>query len=313
MLLTVVGFVAPYLLAFVAFPLVVKPGAPRWPAPFAICLLIVLSPWLVPASQPFLRFLASLSAVIAAVKVVDGWLDARLRMAPTGREYAAFLANPFVHVRRCLPLERRPAARADLSSLAWGSLGCACGIALLTKLQALDWHGLPFLVEHVSKVLALMLAITSGLAAAAALWRLSGGAARDYMDKPFTARTPADFWRRYNRNMHQFLWHDVFKTAGGRRAPLRTTLLVFALSAFMHELVFVAAVGRVQGYQSAFFSLQGLAALATARVRVAGWATVPWVAATLTFNLLSAVLFFASIHAVIPFYSRGLPQWLQGW
>ncbi len=313
MLLTIVGFIAPYLLAFVAFPLLVKPGAARWRAPFGVCLLIVLSPWLVPASQPLLRFLASMSAAIAAVKVIDVWLDARSRTAPTRCEYLAFLANPFVHVRRCLPQERRPSRRQNLSNLALGSLGSAIGIALLHKLLALDWHGWPFLLEHCSKVLALMLAITCGLEAAAALWRLGGGTARDYMAKPFTARTPAEFWRRYNRNMHQFFLHDVFKVSGGRRAPLRTTLLVFALSAAMHELVFLAAVGRVQGYQTAFFALQGLAAVATARVRVKGWVTLPWVAATLAFNLLSAVFFFASIHAIVPFYSRGLPQWLQGW
>jgi hypothetical protein len=33
----------------------------------------------------------------------------------------------------------------------------------------------------------------------------------------------------------------------------------------------------------------------------------------LTFNVASSVLFFASIHGLVPFYARGLPAWLEGW
>jgi hypothetical protein len=133
------------------------------------------------------------------------------------------------------------------------------------------------------------------------------------MDRPFTARTPADFWRRYNRNVQQFFWHDVFSGRSTRRAPILAMLLVFCLSALLHELLFYAAVGRVQGYQIAFFAIQGIAATLTARVKVKGRFLVPWVAGTLTFNLLTSVVFFASIHSIAPFYSRRLPVWLQGW
>src|SRR5262249_42749725 len=153
-------------------------------------------------------------------------------------QFAIFLGNPFVHVRRRLPDEPRPPQRADLLKLASGLVGVVLGAALLTRLFRVDWGGWPFAVEHVSKVVAFLVTVLSGLAAAAALWRLLGGAARDYMDNPAAARTPADFWRRYNRNMQQFFWEDVFKPAGGLRAPVRTTLLVFALSALMHEYLF---------------------------------------------------------------------------
>jgi hypothetical protein len=90
--------------------------------------------------------------------------------------------------------------------------------------------------------------------------------------------------------------------------------MVFGLSALLHELIFCAAIGRVQGYQTVFFALHGIASAMTLRVKVRkGWAAVPWIGATLAFNLASSVFFFASIHAVTPFYARGLPSWLQGW
>jgi D-alanyl-lipoteichoic acid acyltransferase DltB (MBOAT superfamily) len=110
---------------------------------------------------------------------------------------------------------------------------------------------------------AFMLAVVSGLSALAALWRLLGGVARDCMDRPFLTHTPADFWRRCNRNMQQFFRRDVF-------------------------------------------------AAATARVEAEGGTRIVLIAATLAFTLLTSVLFFASIHHVVPFYSRGLPEWLWG-
>lgn len=314
MLLTA-GFVVPYLVAFGMFPLLATRETSRapWIVPLAACLLIALSPWLVPGAQPLARFLAAVSAAIVAIKVIDVSLDVQFRSVPTWREYVDFVANPFVHVRRCLSHERRPSRHENLKDAAQGSLGCAIGITLLIHLFNMTWVEWPFLAEHVGKVIVFMLTITSGLTASTALWRLAGGTARDYMDRPLAARTPAEFWRRYNRNMQQFFWQDVFKTTGGRQAPVRTTLLVFALSALMHELIFFAAIGRVQGYQTMFFLAQGVAAALTLRVKVAGWAAIPWMAGTLTFNLLSSVLFFASIHSVAPFYARGLPEWLRGW
>lgn len=108
----------------------------------------------------------------------------------------------------------------------------------------------------------------------------------------------------------QFFYEDVFKPAGGLRFPVRATLVTFAFSALVHEYVFGIAIGRVQGYQTAFFLLQGVATAATVRVKVRGWTAALWFAGTFAFNLASSVLFFASTNAVLPFYSRGLPAWL---
>lgn len=312
-MLILAGFFSPHLIALAAFPYLVKRSSVPWSIPLGSCLLIFSSPWLVPADFLLLRLLASLSAAIVAIKVIDVALDVRQRSTPSWREYLDFLANPFIYVRRCLALERRPTLHENLRSLMGGLVGCAVGLAVLDGMFRVDWSGRHFLAEHVGKVIPFMLSITFGLTAAAAGWRLCGGTARDYMDKPLAARIPAEFWRRYNRCMQQFFWQDIFKTNGGRRAPIRTMLMVFALSALLHELIFFAAIGRVQGYQTVFFVVQGLAAALTARVKVKGWWTIPWTVGTLVFNLVSSVLFFASIHGVVPFYSRGLPAWLRGW
>jgi hypothetical protein len=85
--------------------------------------------------------------------------------------------------------------------------------------------------------------------------------------------------------------------------------MVFTVSGLLHEYVFSAALGRVQGYQLAFFLMQGVAVALTLRVkpgRIVGPVT------TFAFNALTSILFFASIHGLAPFYERGLPEWIWG-
>ena len=312
-MLTFAGFLTPYLLALAAFPILVRRGSLLWTVAIGACVLMMWSPWLIPPESAILRFVASISAAMLALKVIDLSHDLALGREVTWQAYVEFLTNPFTHVRRSLPQERIPPPRKEFQRFLVGSITCAVAIAALMTCFKFSWLGVPFLIEHVAKVSALMVAISSGLTCAAATWRLSGGTARDFMDRPFIARTPAEFWRRYNRNVQQFFWQDVFNSSRSRRAPLQTMFLIFALSALLHELVFLAAVGRVQGYQTAFFAIQGLAAVSTARVRVRGNTAIAWVACTLAFNLLTSVLFFASLQSITPFYSRGLPVWLQGW
>ena len=98
-MLIIAGFFAPYLVALAAFPYLAKRGPVPWSIPLGSCLLIVSSPWLVPADLLLLRLLASISAAIVAIKVIDVALDVRQRSTPTWREYFDFLINPFIYPR----------------------------------------------------------------------------------------------------------------------------------------------------------------------------------------------------------------------
>jgi hypothetical protein len=280
------------------------------------CLAVLLSPCLIPPNRLLPRFLASVAATLFAVKLYDLRIDLRSVPSISWRSAAVFLANPFALVRRRLAAERRPSWQENSQQLALGLLGLVAGIALLAVLFRIDWRPYPFLAEHCVKVVAFYVAVLGGLDGAVAVWRLLGGTARDYMDRPYAARTPADFWQRYNRPMQQFFYEDIFKPSGATRAPVRAILLTFALSAVMHEYLFGIATSRVQGYQTAFFLLQGCAVAATMRFRHAVRRDAAWKAvgilSTLAFNLVSSVLFFASMNALAPFYSRGLPSWLGG-
>ena len=133
-------------------------------------------------------------------------------------------------------------------------------------------------------------------------YRLLGGTALDPMGNPITARTPAEFWRRWNHPAQQFLHEYAFMPAGGFRRAVRATMVTFGVSGLVHEYVFGIAAGRIQGCQLLFFSLQGCAVAATMRCRPSGRMSVLWIAGTLVFNLATSVLFFQSVDAVLPFY-----------
>jgi D-alanyl-lipoteichoic acid acyltransferase DltB (MBOAT superfamily) len=123
------------------------------------------------------------------------------------------------------------------------------------------------------------------------------------MLNPAMARTPADFWRRWNRPAQQFFHEYPFRAAGGAHRPIRGTLWAFVVSGLVHEYVFGIAAGAVQGWQMLFFGLHGLAAVATSRLRPRGWLVLPFVGSTIVFNIVLAVLFFKSVNSVLPFYS----------
>jgi hypothetical protein len=304
---------ATQLLAAAFFPALTWGASRRFALLMVLGAAVLASPCLIPPGRPFLRFLAAVNAISLAVKLYDLDFAARRGIRPRLSEFLAFLPNFGSLVLRRLPAEPRPTARQNLSRLVLGGAGLTLGVAVLAALFRVDWDPYPFAVEHSAKLLGFYVALLPGVAALAAGWRLLGGRLREPMQHPLAARTPADFWRRYNRPVQQFFYENVFKPAGGLRAPVRATLLVFALSAVIHEYVFGIAIGRVQGYQTLFFLLQGVAVVATLRFKPRGAWALPWVAATLAFNLATGVLFFASMNGLLPFYAHSLPGWLKGW
>jgi D-alanyl-lipoteichoic acid acyltransferase DltB (MBOAT superfamily) len=226
--------------------------------------------------------------------------------------FMPYLLNAFAIVLRHEGHGTRPPRRKVLIDLARGLAGTIVGLVAVFTLRLLPWRQYPLLVEHMVKALLIFVSILCWLGAAVAIVRLCGGGIRDFSDAPLLARTPADFWRRYNRVFQQYFHENIFKRAGGRRWPAAATILIFALSGLMHEYVFGIAIGRVQGFQITFFLLQGVAVAATFRVKPrARPAIAAWTAATITFNLVTSLLFFLSFHAIVPLYANPLPAWLQ--
>jgi hypothetical protein len=279
----------------------------------SLCLPIFLAPLVVPADARFVRFLASVCSLLIWMKTYDLHLDAERTAGLGWRPLLAFFPNWGSMVLKRLESEPRPPQRDNWIRLVLSLPGLSVSVGILCWLFRLDWSAQSFAVEHCIKVSGLFCALIPAGAVSTCLWRLAGGTTRDWFDALFLARTPADFWRRYNRPVQQFFFEDIFKRVGGFRSPARATLVTFAISGLIHEYVFGIATGRAQGYQMTFFLIHGCVVAATLRVRPRGWQAAPWNAGTLAFNLAASVVFFANLNDIVPFYSRGLPKWLRPW
>jgi MBOAT, membrane-bound O-acyltransferase family len=270
----------------------------------AVELLVMLTPMLVAPEWTFARFLASVLAVALAAKLFDLHVGASLGDRPSFWDVFTYLINLVSCVRRKLADEPRPGFLANLRRLVLMTLASVPGGLLFAACYWVDWRPIPFAVEHSAKVFAFFLALVPGGAAGAAIWRLLGGWTREPMNNPFASTTPADFWRWYNRPAQQFFLEDVFKPLGGMRRPVLGTIATFAVSGLVHEYLMDITVWRIQGYQTAFFLIQGVVVVLTARLDPKGWWRGVGIAATLAFMLATGTLFFASIDEVLPFYQR---------
>jgi hypothetical protein len=272
-----------------------------WVALLLLAVPVLSVPLLIPGDERIIRFLFALLSAMVVFKLLD--LQHPRSSLPDLRSYVEFAANPTILVWRKLRSEPRFNVRRNLVALVLGSAGVILGGLGLQLVSEAHLSRFGFAVEHTVKLLVFYVVVLGAVEVVEALWRLLVGPARDTMHNIYLATTPADFWRRYNRMVGQFFAEDLFKRAGGLRAPVRATLIVFAASSLLHEYVFGIAIGAVQGYQTAFFMLQGLGVAATLRVRPEGWARIPWTAATMAFNISSGVLFFTSIQQLFPFWS----------
>ena len=84
-------------------------------------------------------------------------------------------------------------------------------------------------------------------------------------------------------------------------------LLVFLVSGLFHEVAFARATSRLTGYQFAFFTIQGPAALASGRLDSPGQARRDCGqdhgpdGATILFIAVTSVLFFDGVSKIFPF------------
>jgi hypothetical protein len=245
-----------------------------------------------------------------AMKLYDAHRGAQITSLPSWPAYLVFVVHPFTLAQRKLADEVRPAARDNHLRLLRGAAISVVGLIACLLVWRDDFASAPFAVEHAVKIVVFMALIYGVIDVVTAAWRLPGWRARPHLHNFFLARTPADFWRRYSRVIGQFLYEDVFKQVGGRRAPARATLIVFAVSGLFHEYAFGIVTERLQGYQMAFFMVQGLAVAATQRIKPEGWHAVLWTVGTVAFNLATSVLFFASVNQIWPFWSASAPALL---
>src|SRR4051812_33648057 len=233
--------------------------------------IILACPLLIPSANVGLRTLSVLASVDIVFKMIDyfrhqGGVGRRILL----REYYRFLI-PFPVFSAVYPDHKRRLLRPDrpwpqVLRIVGGILGVLLALLAARTLSRIALVRSSFVINHTLMLPTFVLAIESLSRALCGLERLAGFDTTPIIRNAYLSRTVSEFWRRYNHRIHDWLYRNVFQATGGRRAPVRSVMLVFLASGVFHELMFGIATSRFTGYQLAFFALQAPAALASGRL-----------------------------------------------
>jgi hypothetical protein len=273
--------------------------------------IILACPLLIPSANVGLRAASAFASGDITFKMVEyfrhwGHVDRSLVL----RDYYRFLI-PFPVLSAVYPDHKRRLLRPEslwpqVLRLFGGIVGCTIAVQAIIALSRIALVRSSFALNHAVMLLTFVLAIESLSRALCGLERLAGFDTTPIIRNAYLSRTVSEFWRRYNYRVHDWLYRNVFQASGGRRSPVRSMLLVFLVSGLFHEVTFALATSRLTGYQFAFFTIQGPAALASGRLEslarrggIAGKITAH--GATIFFVAVTSVLFFDGVSKIFPF------------
>jgi hypothetical protein len=267
-------------------------------------------PLLIPADLVGLRAAAVFVSAELVFKMVD-FLQHRDRGwdGDVAREYCRLLI-PFPILAVVYPDHKRRLVRPDrpwphILRILAGSACVAAGVVLVRSISMNAVVQSSPALDHAIRVLIFVPVIESISRVLYGFERLAGFDTRPIIRNAYLSRTVSEFWQRYNYRLHDWLYRNVFQATGGRRAPVRSVLLVFVFSGVFHEAAFALATSRVTGYQFAFFAIQGPGVLASRHLErlargggIAGRITAH--GATILFLSVTSVLFFHGVSEVFP-------------
>ena len=278
---------------------------------WCIVPIVLVCPLLIPSANIGLRAACAFASIDITFKMIEYFRHwDQMERSRVLRDYFRFLI-PFPvfsvvypdHKRRLLRLE---SPWPQVLRLFGGIGGFTIAFLAVRALSSIAVLRSSFALNHAAILPIFVLAVESLSRALFGLERLAGFDTTPIVRNAYLSRTVSEFWRRYNYRTHDWLYRNVFLPTGGRRAPVRSMLLVFLVSGLFHEVTFAMATSRLTGYQLAFFTIQGPAALASGRLErlarrggIAGKITAH--GATILFIAVTSVLFFDGVSKVFPF------------
>jgi hypothetical protein len=273
--------------------------------------IILVCPLLIPSADVGLRAASAFASGDITFKMVEyfrNWGHGERSIVL--RDYYRFLI-PFPVLSAVYPDHKRRLLRPEspwpqVLRLFGGIVGFTMALQAIRALSGITPLRSSFALNYAVMLPTFVLGIESLSRALCGLERLAGFDTTPIIRNAYLSRTISEFWRRYNYRIHDWLYRNVFQTTGGRRAPARSVLLVFLVSGLFHEVAFSLATSRLTGYQLAFFTIQGPAALASGRLErlarrggIAGKITAH--GATILFVAVTSVLFFDGVSKIFPF------------
>jgi len=273
--------------------------------------LTFAAPLGIPAAFPVLRCLVATTFVFFVMKSWEVYLHPKKYVHLSLGRYARFLMNHCLtipgdtdHFGNGLPLWNR------VRHFAVRTLYICLATAALYGVFRHDWSRHSFWSEHFVKSAAAFIWIDCAFPWYGAWWRLAGVRTVMFNDHSWLASTPAEFWRRYHRPAHEWLYQDIFRPLRRLRPPVAVLMLTFLVSGLMHEYIVAVSLGHATGHMLLFFILHGLASSLTWRLSLSGTGKCCGLVVTYAFLLASSIYFFVPVNEGIAFYTNEIPSWV---
>lgn len=305
-----------YSAALLLFPLLRRPNRLGFAVQWLAVGISIGSLFWIPPDFITIRGLAALFCTDLLARLIDFGRQTRQRQTVLCG-YEGFLAYivPFpismvVYGDKFHRLRERPPPAPEFVRIGVCGLMCAAGWPILFACRQSEFLRSNFIADHCVKVVVWLSTLEFGSQAIWGVERLLGFADGPPMAYPSLARTPADFWLRWNRRAQRWFYLNAFVPAGGKSFPVRGVVATFVVSGFIHELLFDIATSDFNGWQGLFFLIQ-LPVVLVSRpmehwVRRRGAAgRVAAHAATIAWFWMTSVLFFHGIEQVFPFFYAG--------
>jgi hypothetical protein len=284
-----------------------------------VCLIPLSAPWAMAGSRhPLAIVLVTILGGIVMVKAID-WLARPGQEDRLVRIWLALTFWPTLEIEEVgtrIP-GRRQRIQVVARRLVSAALRLAVGLAMAVVGQSLGTADRGLWLDSTFKAMEIYLLAGGANDGLIAAFALAGYRVTDAFRYPILAHSVLDFWSRYNVWIHRWLKRHVFEPIGRRRRrPVLGILAVFAVSGLLHEYLILPAAPDLLGWQSAFFGLHGLGAIAGAGLgrsyRAITGRRVPRplaIAATIGFVLATVPIF---IHCLDRFFDlhRDLGEWV---
>lgn len=268
------------------------------------CLILFGLPWLCDSSVAYRAITTLACCAIFAPKLLDAVIAPDVWRTRTFRRWIFYLANPFVICYRKHLHDPQLSRKTNRIHCLRGVVQIGLGYALLYWAFYTNWEESSFWLEHSIKLVGVYLAaFDGGFVLANGLLGISGGAYMRFSCHPFLARSPADFWRRYNRDAGRFFREDVYSRLCWLPVSIRTGV-VFIINGLLHAYLLLAIGGQMVGAVFAFFVIQAVAVIFTWRLRPTGFSAVVGILFTLAFNIVTSVLLFSGVNTIMAWYEN---------
>jgi hypothetical protein len=278
----------------------------------------LLFPLAISSDSVLFRALAEVLCLDAALKTTDysrqayalsehrRWIDFCYLMVP----FPIFLA--VIEEKKRLP--GGDLSLSNLLRIVSGAAGVALALAVTLWLNQQSSVRDSFLLDHLLKIPAFILAVEAGSRMILGLERLAGFDTTPLVRNVFFSITVAEFWLRWNHRVHRWLYANIFRPAARHLGRIGGLLMVFFISGLVHELAFDIATSHWDGYQIAFFTLQAplviLSDFTARSLRRYGWRVqVPMYLLTVIWMTTTSMLFLRGVDRVFPFLYASEP-WL---